>query len=205
MYFAALRPEEAVNLRECNIKLPEPEWDAEAAEWLHGWGDIFIQEAAPHAGKAWTDSGRARDARGLKHRESGEGRHVPCPPELTSILRDHLDKYGTDPEGRLFRGEKGGEVPLITWNRVWQASRSAALTEEAAATPLARRPYDLRHAAVSTWLSGGVPPAQVAEWAGHSLEVLFQVYAKCLDGLDQAAKRQLQRALGHNSASGNTL
>lgn len=159
MYFAALRPEEAVNLREDNLKLPEPEWDSDKERWVHGWGDIYIEEATPHAGKAWTDSGRARDSRGLKHRERGEGRHIPCPPELTAMLREHLDKYGTDNDGRLFRGVRGkGEVPLITWNRVWQAARTATLTKRAAATPLAKRPYDLRHAAVSTWLNGGVPP-----------------------------------------------
>ncbi len=47
---------------------------------------------------------------------------------------------------------------------------------------LARRPYDLRHAAVSTWLNAGVPPTDVAEWAGQSVEILLRVYAKCLDG-----------------------
>ena len=45
-------------------------------------------------------------------------------------------------------------------------------------SPLARRPYDLRHAAVSTWLNGGVPATQVTEWAGHSVAVLLEVYAK---------------------------
>jgi len=52
------------------------------------------------------------------------------------------------------------------------------------ASPLARRVYDLRHACVSTWLNGGVQPAQVAEWAGHSVAVLLKVYAKCIDGQD---------------------
>lgn len=32
---------------------------------------------------------------------------------------------------------------------------------------LARRPYDLRHAAISGWLNAGVPVTQVAEWAGN--------------------------------------
>jgi hypothetical protein len=32
---------------------------------------------------------------------------------------------------------------------------------------LAKRPYDLRHAAASTWLNGGVKPTRVAKWAGH--------------------------------------
>ena len=45
------------------------------------------------------------------------------------------------------------------------------------------------------WLNGGVPPAQVAEWAGHSVAVLLKVYAKCIDGQDQIAKRRIEDAL----------
>jgi hypothetical protein len=43
-----------------------------------------------------------------------------------------------------------------TWK--WKRVRLAVFTPEVAATSLARMPYDLRHAAVSTWLNGGVPP-----------------------------------------------
>jgi integrase len=71
-----------------------------------------------------------------------------------------------------------------------------AFTPEAAASPLARRPYDLRHAAVSTWLNGGVPATQVAEWAGHSVAVLLEVYAACLDDGELAARRRVEAALG---------
>ncbi|GHE97294.1 hypothetical protein GCM10017786_32490 [Amycolatopsis deserti] len=63
------------------------------------------------------------------------------------------------------------------------------------AGPLGKRPYDLRHAAVSTWLNGGVEATRVAKWAGHSLSVLLRVYAKCLDGGEQAARDRVQRAL----------
>ncbi len=49
-------------------------------------------------------------------------------------------------------------------------------------SPLAADPYDLRHAAVSTWLAAGVPAAEVAERAGHTVDVLLKVYAQCLDG-----------------------
>jgi len=65
-------------------------------------------------------------------------------------------------------------------------------------TPLAAKPSDLRHAAVSTWLNGGVPPTDVAEWAGHSVEVLLKVYAKCLDGGKAQLRRRIERALGHD-------
>jgi hypothetical protein len=65
---------------------------------------------------------------------------------------------------------------------------------------LARRPYDLRHACLSTWLNGGVPPTQVAEWAGHSLDVLLRIYAKCLIGQDALAKRRISEALREEEA-----
>jgi hypothetical protein len=64
-------------------------------------------------------------------------------------------------------------------------------------TPLAKTPYDLRHAAVSTWLNGGVPPTTVAEWAGHSVEVLLKIYAKCLDGGDALIRERAQAAFGY--------
>jgi len=52
---------------------------------------------------------------------------------------------------------------------------------------------------VCIWLNGGVPPAQVAEWAGHSVAVLLKVYAKCIDGQDQIAKRRIEDALRETS------
>ena len=37
---------------------------------------------------------------------------------------------------------------------------------------------------------------QVAEWAGHSVNVLLKVYAKCIEGQDEAARRRIAKALG---------
>jgi hypothetical protein len=70
-----------------------------------------------------------------------------------------------------------------------------ALTPAEQASPLARRPYDLWHACLSTWLNGGVYPTQVAEWAGHSVDVLLRIYAKCVVGQDELAKRRISEAL----------
>ena len=72
---------------------------------------------------------------------------------------------------------------------------------EVAASPLARTPYDLRHAAVSTWLNGGVPATTVAEWAGHSVEILLRIYAKCLDGGDALIRQRVQAALGYEDTA----
>ena len=70
-----------------------------------------------------------------------------------------------------------------------------ALTPAEQASPLARRPYDLRHACLSTWLNGGVYPTQVAGWAGHSVDVPLRIYAKCVVGQDELAKHRISEAL----------
>jgi integrase len=77
-------------------------------------------------------------------------------------------------------------------------ARKEGLAEAEAATPLVGRPYDLRHAAVSTWLNAGVPAAQVTEWAGHSVDVLLRVYIKCIAGQQGEAKRRIVDAM-HSS------
>jgi hypothetical protein len=40
-----------------------------------------------------------------------------------------------------------------------------------------------------------VPPTNVAEWAGHSVDVLLKIYAKCVEGQDEAAKKRITAAL----------
>jgi len=65
----------------------------------------------------------------------------------------------------------------------WDKARLAAPSSEEYRSPLGRRPYDLRHACLSTWLNGGVAQTQVAEWASHGVEILLRVYAKCLKRL----------------------
>jgi integrase len=190
LYFAALRPEEAVSLRARNLSLPE-----------QGWGELHLEKAEPHAGREWTDSGTIRDHRHLKQRAVGESRTVPCPPELTALLHQHIAQFGVGPDGRLFRGERNDdEVPRNTINKTWRRARAEVFTRDVLSSPLAATPYDLRHAAVSTWLNGGVPAADVAAWAGHSVEVLLKIYAKCLDGGSELLRQRVQRALGHGPA-----
>ena len=77
----------------------------------------------------------------------------------------------------------------------WAAARTFALTPEQVASPMAARPYDLRHGAVSLWLNGGVAVTEVADRAGHSVEVLLRVYAKCIDGGEEIANRRIDEAL----------
>lgn len=185
LYYGALRPAEAAALGKGDMALPEA-----------GWGELYLPRSAPTTGAAWSDSGKRRDRRGLKHRPREEVRAVPCAPPLTELLHQHLTEFGTAADGRVIRGARGDDLSDSTYGRIWQRAREQALTPGEVVSPLARRPYDLRHAAVSTWLNGGVAPTQVAEWAGHSVAVLLRVYAKCIAGQGQAARDQISRALG---------
>ncbi|MGF1646103.1 MAG: hypothetical protein ACFCVF_04170 [Kineosporiaceae bacterium] len=56
---------------------------------------------------------------------------------------------------------------------------------------------------MSTWLSAGVDPAVVAEWAGHSVAVLLRVYAKAASGRDEHARRRVQVLLDDEQRSGS--
>jgi integrase len=78
---------------------------------------------------------------------------------------------------------------------VWDEARNLALTPAQVASPMAGRPYDLRHAAVSLWLNAGVPATEVADRAGHSVDVLLKVYAKCIDGQEATVNQRITDAL----------
>jgi integrase len=179
LYYAALRPAEAVALRESDCVLP-----------ARGWGRIDLASSEPRAGTEWTDDGASREARGLKHRAVNETRSIPIPPALVRILRAHIQRYGTGPGGRLFRTARSGPLNDTGYGEVWQRARPKALTSAQQASPLARRPYDLRHAAVSLWLNAGVPATEVARRAGHGIAVLL----KGLRQLHRRPGRRRQRA-----------
>jgi integrase len=184
LYYAALRPEEAVALRCEDCELP-----------ARGWGQLTLASSCPRSGRAWTGNATSHEHRGLKLRPEGTVRVVPIPPQLTALLREHIDTRGTEPGGRLFRAPRGGILHESAYGRTWHAARAAALGPALAATPLARRPYDLRHAALSLWLASGAPPADIAARAGHSTHVLLSVYAHSIPGHDHIASRAIEQAL----------
>ncbi|CAM5508078.1 Site-specific integrase OS=Streptomyces tendae OX=1932 GN=GUR47_14140 PE=4 SV=1 [Streptomyces tendae] len=185
LYYAAMRPGEALGLRRSDCTLP-----------ASGWGRIELAETRPTAGKAWTDSGEAHDRRGLKQRSHGEVRTVPIPPPLVRMLREHLKEFGTATDGRLFSSERGNVIAASSYSRAWKQARELALVPDQVSSVLAFRPYDLRHAGVSQWLNSGVPAPEVAARAGHSVDVLLKIYAKCIDGQEQEMNDRIMQGLG---------
>jgi integrase len=203
MYYAMMRPSEVAALTKDGCYLPE-----------RGWGYLTFADASPAPGRAFTDDGQVHEHRGLKGRTKGRPnpggrarrptRRVPVPPELVLLLREHIARFGTAPDGRLFRSEKGNPIQPSTWWQVWQKVRALSLTPAQAATALMRRPYDLRHSGVTWRLNSNVPPTEVAAWAGHSVEVLMRVYARCMTGMEDVWITRMDQVLHLQDPAGRT-
>ena len=164
LYYAYLRPAEAAALTISSCALPGT-----------GWGRLTLTGTAKRVPAGWTDDGTGLDQRQLKHRARDAVRVVPIPPVLVSVLRDHISRFGTAADGRLFQvtwGQRGtgGVVTAKVYGHVWQKARAATLTKAQQASPLAARPYDLRHGGITLALNAGVPAPEVATRAGHSVE-----------------------------------
>jgi len=94
MYYSALRPGEAADLREASLELPD-----------EGWGQLILSRSAPTTGTAWSNSGQRRDHRQLKPqapcRRGRAGRPLP-----TAARRS-----APGAPRRVRRGPRGAPVP----------------------------------------------------------------------------------------------
>lgn len=71
------------------------------------------------------------------------------------LLRWHIERFGVTEDGRLFRGAISGEpINATVYTDAWDRARKLGLSPEQYDSLLGEDPYDLRHAAVSTWLAG---------------------------------------------------
>jgi integrase len=132
---------------------------------------------------------------GAAQAEFTRPRTVPIPPELVVILRTHIENFGVASDGRIFSCERGHPVGFHGHQRCVGRRSHPRPHPCPGRLALAGRPYDLRHAGVSLWLAAGVPAPRVAERAGHSVEVLLRLYAKCLGDDETIANTRIDLTL----------
>ncbi|MGP3633680.1 tyrosine-type recombinase/integrase [Streptomyces sp. 24-1644] len=185
LYYVGSRPEEAVAMRVQDVQLP----DVDAADQ---WCELLFHTAQPEVGKNWTDTGAIHEERGLKGRAADDTRVVPGHPSLTKILREHIKAEELKPGDLLFQGEGGELLAGSVIRRAWRSARAAIFTPDEFGSPLGKRVYDLRHTRLTKWLNDGIPPAQVAEWAGNSVPVLLAIYARCVSGQLSELKKRME-------------
>ncbi|GAA4629807.1 hypothetical protein GCM10023196_052660 [Actinoallomurus vinaceus] len=138
MLYCGLRPEEAVEIFEHNLTLPDRAWNAETEQFEdlpedQDWGELYVGPVAPEVARDWTDDGARRDSRDRpKHRAEGETRGpIPTPLVQVRLFRTHLAEFGTGKDGRVFRGIRADVVPGETIRRVWRNAREKVFTEKA--------------------------------------------------------------------------
>lgn len=184
MYYAAMRPAEVIHLQKSQCRLP-----------AKGWGLLNLKGGIVMAGKEWTDDGAVHEIHSLKRRAAKATRPVPIPPVLVRMLREHIERFGVAPDGRVFRNAAGNYIDASAYGITWHRARESALTLDELALELAPRPYDLRHAGISFWLASGVDPAECARRAGQSIQVLFRYYAKFLAEARHHANRLIEDSM----------
>ncbi|WP_330329088.1 integrase [Streptomyces sp. NBC_00536] len=156
----AVAPAEVIHLQLSQCHLP-----------TSGWGMLNLTGGIVAAGKGWTDDGSVHEVHSLKRRALKATRPVPIPPSFVAVLREHIDRFGVAPDGRLFRNAAGNYVEAGAYGITWARARRKALADHEQSSSLAKRPYDLRHAGISFWLYSGVDPAECARRAGQSIQV----------------------------------
>jgi integrase len=121
------------------------------------------------------------NVRGTKTQRSR--RSVP----LNAIAQEALDTLPKQLHTRLlFPGPAGGRYDLRNWRM-----REFAPAREAAGLSEDVTPYSLRHSGISWALAAGIPPSDVALYAGTSVTMLERVYAHLLQSSAEAARQKL--------------
>jgi integrase len=183
LYYAAMRPSEAVALRVSICDLPPSEW-----------GRPDLSGSEPSAGREWTDTRTLREARELKHRGKADTRSVPVPPELVRILSEHIATFGLAEAAGCFAVRR-----VVCCRRLPTELSGVRLANppdsRAVRLAVGTSAVRLRHAGISLWLNAGVAATEVARRAGHSVAALLQVYANCIDREGWIYNEPIERAL----------
>lgn len=183
LFYAGLRPSEALALTTDDLTLPRS-----------GWGEIVVRNALTSPGRRFTNDGSRRDRRHLKWRSQSSTRHVPIPPILVTHLRRHVHSYPTPTDLPLFTNSVGNPLDHGRYCKVFSAAKKAAFD---ASSPLQRStPYDLRHANATLLLNAGGSVADTARRLGHSPDVLLRVYAGVMTTDEALSNRRIDMLLG---------
>lgn len=165
-FFTGMRPEEIIALR---------------------WVDIDWRRQQLRVQRVRTFKGSERD--GSKTHTVRDVDLVPQAIEALKAMR---------PFTELKRTEDGVEVDLFenpVTGRAWHDERSQRDHYWKPALKRcgirARRAYCTRHTYCTVALMAGVNPAYIADQAGHSMQMLLQVYARWIPGADGGSQRRL--------------
>lgn len=144
--YAGLRQGEAFDLKPTNVDLVNRK--------------IYVTSTVTKDEKGRKISGTPKSSAGT--------RTVPIPRFVADELQTHMQTY---PGEYVFTGGRGSQLHGRNFS---QRTFANALTKWNAAReadnlpPITMTPHDLRHTAITHWISKGADVARVKAWAGHS-------------------------------------
>ncbi|MGH2965135.1 MAG: tyrosine-type recombinase/integrase [Solirubrobacterales bacterium] len=120
--------------------------------------------------------------------KTGRARSVPLSQALAHDLKTWRVESGDPPSTAfVFPGNNGNpwsRAQANNWRaRVWRPVLKDLATQRTLEQLGTAIPYDCRGSFVSLHLRAGASPLEVARWAGHSPQVMFDRYANVIDEL----------------------
>lgn len=174
LWMAGLRPSEALALRKSDL-----------VKDGHGGHELILSRASVPCGTAYSNSGAAKDEKGLKWRAAGETRIVPVPKDLAKRLRTYS------------KGMKSGD--LIFESNTQGVSLSLTVFEDhwVKIRPSITKLYDLRHTNASILIYAGLNVAEVAVRLGHSISVCSSKYIHFFNQYNKVSNQKVEAFLAN--------
>ncbi len=122
---------------------------------------------------AWIGESISRGHSGTT--KTGKARTIQLSPTLQAVLLSKHQKVQSKPDDLVFPAPKGGAIDDNRFRaRCWTKILEICNIEY-------RKPYAIRHSAISHALAKGVNPIALAEQTGHDKRVLLDTYAHAID------------------------
>ncbi len=134
--------------------------EAAGLKWKHLGADYLT---------TWIGESCSRGVR--RSTKTGKARTILLSPSVQRMLVARFERLQPKPDDLVFPRPKGGAIDDQNFRpRAWKQILEKCSIEY-------RRPYALRHSAISHALANGANPIAIAEQTGHSPKVLLETYA----------------------------
>ncbi|MBW4553933.1 MAG: tyrosine-type recombinase/integrase [Aphanocapsa sp. GSE-SYN-MK-11-07L] len=110
-----------------------------------------------------------------KSTKTGKSRTILLSQSVQTLLKTRFEQQQPKPDQLVFPAPKGGPINDRLFNRrAWKTVLERLGIDY-------RRPYTIRHSAISHALANGASPIDLAEQVGHDRRVLLSTYAHCIN------------------------
>lgn len=116
----------------------------------------------------------------LTARRNGKARDIPLQPQFVEFLREWISDADLQEDDLLFPGTRGRPLSAPDYMQIWEQAQMAVLPRDELYRWRLGEPITiLRDSRLVKWLTTGISPVTVAEWAGMTPTWLELRYPHC--------------------------